>query len=250
MTAAYVDSFYAREADRIARGPQVYGGPDSPGLIQLRCFKYYHPDSGSWLTNPEGFAKWVGPKTARIYAILHRKGFGGSRLTMSAISTEAMCSRSTVSRAIVRLQAFGFLVAVVTRGRNGGVVVRLRTRGDHLKHYAAAAWRRIRAWLNVASGPPVRVEGDQSSTNTYPVPKDATFTREAAIERLGAAVLAGTLPVADVVARSGRVTDADREWAAAEDFARAVIAERARIDRDEPDWDLQIDKIRASYGWE
>jgi hypothetical protein len=227
------DDYYAREADRIARGPQLYGG--NAAIVSLRCFKYYHPDQGSWLTNPEGLEKWVGPKTARIYAILHRKGFGGSRTTMSAISSEAMCSRSTVSRGIVRLQALGFLVAEVTRGRNGGVTVRLRTKSDGLKHYAAAAWARIRSWINVASthkeGSEVVIspEHDPRKVTSNPLlTMDATFSE---------------------VPWTFTSRDADLEWVRAERWAEEVIVERRRIDNHEPDWDLQLEKIRASVGW-
>lgn len=228
-----IDSYYAREADRIARGPQLYGG--NAAIVKLRCFKYYHPDMGSWITTPEGKDKWIGPKTARILAILHREQ--GHRVTMTSISSEAKCSTSTVSRAVVKLQSMGLFAIDVTRGRNGGIVARARKAGDGLRRYVDAAWARIRSWINVAS----RSAGEETGTGNTLTSKDATFTTEAAIERLGARVLAGEISVDTLSALNGR----DRRRAREEDqqqeryrsWAREVIAERERLDREEPEWD-------------
>ena len=229
------DDYYAREADRIARGPQLYGG--NADIVKLRCFKYYHPDQGSWLTNPEGLAKWVGPKTARIFAILHRTATSGTRTTMIAVALEAGCCTSTVSRAVQRLQAWDFFAIDITRGRGGGISVRMRSTTDHLKHYAAAAWKRIRSWINVAS----RSREGEVSTSSTRTSMDATFTEDAAIERLGARVLAGEIGVDTLSALNGR----DRRRAREEDqqqeryrsWAAQVIAERQWLDANEPDWD-------------
>lgn len=232
----YLDSYYAREADRIARGPQLYGG--NAEILKLRCFKFYHPDSGSWLTDPDGRSRWLGPKMSRVYAILHRHAGSGQRVTMKAVAGEAMCCTSTVSRAVTKLQAFGFLAVDVRRGRNGGMLIRLRSVGDTLKAYAQAAWRKLRsAARNVASTLPGR-EG--VPMDYLEVPTDATFSRDQQIADLGARVLAGEISIDYARALTGnghdRPTEADREWQRAEQFARDVIAERRRLDAEDPHW--------------
>lgn len=225
--AVATDRYYAREADRLARGPQLYGG--NADIVKLRCFKYYHPDQGSFLTDPTGRNRWLGPKMSRVYAILHRAADTGQRVTMHDIAREAGCCASTVSRAVQRLQAFGFFAIDITRGRNGGIMVRMRRAGDALKHYASAAWRRIRSWLNVAS----RSSVSEGEYVYLPVLADATFTEDRAIERDGARVLAGEISVDEAIAatrrRRGRTAPDVAGPRTAADFAAAVIAERRRL---------------------
>ena len=225
-------AYYQREADRKAREAQVYGG--NPELLKLRCFKYYHPDSGSFLTGPDGRAHWLGAKGSRVWAIAQRD----RQTTMKAIAEEALCCVSTVSRTLTRLQSFGMLAVDVTRGRNGGVTIRLPQMVPAMRHYIAAAWKRIRSWINVAS----RSRGGEEGTDNTLTVKDATFTEEAAIERLGARVLAGEVSVESLSALNGRdqrlAEEEDRAHRRYAAWALEVIAERARLDREDPDWDF------------
>jgi hypothetical protein len=169
---------------------------------------------------------------------------------MTAIGKEAGVCTSTVSRAILKFQGWGIFAVDVTRGRNGGITVTLRRFGDHLQHYAIAAWARIKnAALNVAFTLTKRVEG----VRTEYVPMDATFSGgdrdQERIVDLGARIRSGEITIEQATGGSRRATDADREWAKAEEWARQVIAERQRLDREEPDWDLELEKVRASYGF-
>jgi len=220
-TAAWLDQYYARQADQIDRGPQLYGGKAE--LVKLRCFKYYHPDVGSWMEDPAGRLRWLGPATSRVYAILHRLSSSGERSTMTAIAAEAMCCTSTVSRAVVKLQAYGMFAIDVIRGRNGGLSVRRRRVGDALASYARAAWARIRSWINVASLTP----GTKTYVDEYGVPTDATF-----IARDGARVLAGEISIDEAIAntraRRGGSAPKDQRFDS-QAFATAVYAERRRL---------------------
>ncbi len=244
MTHSAYMAMADQEAVLVRQSP--FMGLLDPQVAGLRTFRRYSRDATVDVTDPWGKNRWLSPKASRIYAILHRESSSGTgRTTMREIASEAMVSTSTVSRTVTKLQAFGFFAIDVIRGRNGGIVIRRRNVGDHLRHYAEAAWKRIRSWINVASMIP---EKEKVPTGNYLV-VDATFTREAAIERLGARILAGEVPVAEVVGRSRRLTDADREWAKAEEWACQVIIERRRLDEFEPDWDLELEKVRASYGW-
>jgi hypothetical protein len=95
------------------------------------------------------------------------------------------------------------------------------------------------------------LEGNEELSSTYLV-KDATLKSEVSIERLGAAVLAGELSIAEARAAAGndrvRPTEADLEWERSNEWARQVIIERKRLDEEEPDWDLYLEAVRASHG--
>lgn len=232
--------YYAREADRQARGMQLYGG--NAAVVELRCFKYYHPDQGSFLTDLSGRDRWLGPKASRIWAIAHRSA--GTQTTMTAIAQEAMCCVSTVSRALTRLQAFGLLAVDVKRGRGGGITVRLATAARQFRAHIDAAWRRIRSWIKVAS----RSAVDEVERTTVVVHKDATFTTDM--------ILTGEITWDEYWQQRGGwpMTEADKQYERDQEryaqWGREVIAEMKRLDDEEPDWDLQLEKIRASVGWE
>ena len=234
-------AYYQREADRRARGMQQYGG--DPALVNLRCFKYYHPDSGSFLTGPDGKAHWLGAKGSRIWAIAQRD----RRTTMKAIAEEALCCVSTVSRTLTRLQSFGMLAVDVTRGRNGGITVRLPEVVPAMRHYIEAAWRRIRSWINVAS----RLAGEETGTCNTLTAKDATFSGDARVEYAGARVLDGSWSIDYARAVAGpareRRSEADLVDERATAWALEVIAERARLDREDPDWDLVLEQARERW---
>lgn len=244
------------DAEVLASVQSPFVGMTDPRIASLRCFKFYSRESGSFLTSPEGIERWFGPKAAKVYAIAHRDA--GTHTTMKAIAAEAMCCVSTVSRALTRLQAFGFLAVDVKRGRNGGITVRLRRVGDALKHYAAAAWGRIRSWIKVASRSP---ETGNDLVTTL-VRKDATFTEVdqhercrafraewgPTFERLGEGVLDCASLDHTPLRPSEASREADRVQARSLDFARDVIREIRRLDEQEPDWDLWYDKVRASHG--
>lgn len=261
-TTADFDRYYATMSDRndrIARSRhQTFGG--DAAIASLRCFKRYHKDARTDIYDVSGRLRWLTRKQAAIYGLLMRQATSRERITMSEIARETACCTSTVSRAITKFQAWRIFAIDVTRGRAGGITVRLRTMGDNLQSYAEAAWQRIkaaaykvaiRARINVASttrGLDEVGNQDPLTPTDYLLTMDATFSRDVYVEQLGAAIRAGTVDVTAAAARSGRVTEADREWASAEEWAREVILERQRLDRDEPDWDLELDKVRASYG--
>ena len=239
-----IDDYYAREADRIARGPQLYGG--NAAIVGLRCFKYYHPDSGSFLTDPGGRDRWLGPKASRVYAILHRTAGSGQRVTMTQVASEAMCAPSTVSRVVTRLQSWGMLAVDVTRGRNGGMIVRLPAVVPAMRHYINAAWKRIRSWINVASRSSRREEGTSSTRSSKGATFSGTCSHTGDLDELRRLVRAGE----GCSEAQARPTQADRDQLAYADFAARTIQEIRRLDAGEPDWDLWYEKVRASHGLE
>jgi hypothetical protein len=231
---------YQKEADY---RDTFYGGNAS--VAALRCFRRYHKDARLELVDQAGSLRWMTQKQARVHAILMRQAVSGERITMTAIAAEVLACTSTVSRAILKFQAWGMFAIDVRRGRNGGISVRLRTLYDDLQGYAKAAWQRIkaaadRARTNVASLINLRGEGYAEPeyepavqvTNHLLLTMDATFmeTWDAA-ERNGAKLLADARRSEAQSGPFGVPREShpweDPQWVA--DFASAVIAERRRL---------------------
>jgi hypothetical protein len=255
MTVSAFDRYYAGVSDRNDRieatRPHTYGGDKA--ITSLRAFQRYDRNATTDIFDLWGQKRWVTQKQSRIYAILRREAGSSSRLTMGMIALEADVATSSVSRAILKFQGWGIFAIDVTRGKYGGITVTLRALRDGLEEYARRAWDRIRkaadrARLMLRSR---SLEGNEELSSTYLL-KDATLKSEVSIERLGAAVLAGELSIAEARAAAGhagsRPTEADLEWERANEWARQVIIERKRLDEEEPDWDLYLEAVRASYG--
>jgi hypothetical protein len=139
------DSYYAREADRLARGPQIYGG--DARIAALRAFRRYDRNARVDMVGHDGHNRWMAPKMLRVHAIVHRQAMKpeGGLITMGAIAAEAGCSVGYVSKVVVKLQAWSFFWFVSLRGRNGGLWVFARTLRDGLDHWAQAARQKLAA---------------------------------------------------------------------------------------------------------
>jgi hypothetical protein len=134
-------AYYARQADREARGPQLYGGDAS--VIALRCFQRYHKDSTMDLTDGQGLTRWITRKQARVYGILHRVALSATGAsTMHAIAVEAGVTPSTVSRTIQKLTAWEMYAVEVRRGKYGGITVH-RKGWDRFFDYVREARRKL-----------------------------------------------------------------------------------------------------------
>ncbi len=236
---------YAEQAGFTAR-PNPFMGLNDPKAAGLRCFRRYSREATVDITDLGGYTRWLTQKQSRIYAILDRDSSNGNRvLKMKDIASEAMVCISTVSRTVVKLQAFGLFAIDVTRGRHGGIVVRKRHIGDSLRHYADAAWKRIRAWINVAS----TISPSGKGQVQVLLPKVATFSGANCDGRCTNLLDCSTLDHTPL-AHSATSRAADEAYARAREFGMAVIAERRLLDAGEPDWDLYLDNVRASYGWD
>ena len=239
-------AYYARQADREAKGPQLYGGQWTK---DLRALFRYHKDA---LQDIElgGKVRMVSHKQMAMAGAIARISVTQERATVTSIAREANCAPSTASRFILKLQAWNAYAIDVTRGRYGGVRIRLRGARDGLHGYAERAWLRIkqaaekalsRTKFNVASTTP----GQVKDTSTSTVVMDATLKPG---ERYGCVVRGCEQDHPSSVPLSRTARAADEEWARAEAFAAAVIAERRLLDAGDPDWDVYLDQVRASYG--
>ena len=251
MTSPSTLSFYMMEADsQIPRESRFFGLND-PSVAGLRAFIRYHKDARVDL-ELGGRLRSLTHKQMAIAGLVARIAVTQERATVTSMAKEANVVPSTVSRFLLKLQCWNAYAIDVTRGRNGGVRIRLRAIGDKLAAYAERAWSRIkqaaekalsRTKLNVASTSFDKERGYPTTTTVM----DATFSE----------VPGGWRPcyLRDCsghddapLPQSHTARDADAEMARAEAFARDVIAERRRLDAEDPDWDIYLDNVRSSYG--
>jgi hypothetical protein len=179
-----IDSYYAREAERIERGPQNYGG--DPKIVALAAFRRYHKDATYDLPDAEGVLRWVTRKQMRVHGIIARISLSpDGRAKMIDIALEAQCSTATVSRTILKLQAWGLFAVDVRRGRNGGITV-LRPRVEWMAYYVKAARQKLRdmafrARIKLASVFLGEETGGTTATDdldTYQGNMDESFSRK------------------------------------------------------------------------
>lgn len=128
---------------------------DDPSTAALRAFRRFHPDARMDYVGRNGDRRWMTAKQMRIHAVIARLSVSQGHLTMSSIALECGVTAGTVSRFILKLQAWGWFAVDVVRGRNGGIRVWPAV-GERFRLYAVAARQKIaqlRRRLNVASVP-------------------------------------------------------------------------------------------------
>jgi len=173
--------FMAQELDP-DRG---FMGLNDPSTAALRCFRAFHKDAHLTFVDVNGVTRWMTAKQARVHAILMRHAVSGvGTITQKAIAAEALCTPSTVSRAVLKFQSWGIFAMIVFRGRNGGMHVILRWATDKLERFAVAAKARIRAQLlKVASRERARREDHGRTVDVYG--KGRNFYRKEPLSDVG-----------------------------------------------------------------
>ena len=129
------------------------------------------------------------PKQAAVYD-LARTYIENGTTRIRSMALELGFSPSTVSRALVKLQAIGLLAVVVGRGCYGGVIVIGRAANDGLERFREVAKAKLRAWRkaaedrvsrlknNVATYYPWKTIEDHGYGNVYGDVMVATLKRE------------------------------------------------------------------------
>ncbi len=159
--------YYAIMADQKERDPIVDPASATRATVPLgRGFALWQRMNAReqlvWVTDGDGRPRALTPKQAQVIS-LARSMVDGRMLTMRAMAVELGVNVSTVSRALVKAQAWGLLVYIVGKGRFAGLVIMHYVR-DHgfldSKRKAArervARWKKAaearvsRLWINVA----------------------------------------------------------------------------------------------------
>lgn len=146
-------NYYGAMADKTERDPY---GPDGGGratVVNGRGFakwrRFHSDDEIIWL---EADGKMIGltPWQAKVYDLGRAKIDDGG-ITLGAMAKELGCATSTVSRAIVKLMAWGLLGHIVGRGRHGGVLFFAMVKGDGFERFRQAAKAKVREWSRKAN---------------------------------------------------------------------------------------------------
>jgi DNA-binding MarR family transcriptional regulator len=145
---------YSAKADASERDPI---GPDGVGratVVNGRGFKKwqrFHPEEEVvWIEDADGKDAWITRKQLSVYEHVCAMADAGITSTMTKVAAELGVSVSTVSRTTVKLQAFGLIACLVSRGRYAGLLVVRRSKDDGLKRLREVAKARVRAWAKAA----------------------------------------------------------------------------------------------------
>jgi len=186
-------NLYARMADKRDRDPI---GPDGSGRATVpngrgfQRWQRFHGSGGIVWIEVDGKMIGLTPWQAKVYD-LSRTYIDKGGIKIRDMATMLGCAPSTVSRALVRLMAWGLIGYIVARGRNGGAIIFRMAKGDGFERFRQAAKAKVRAWSkasyerlsrlqkNVA---PYFLERRERGTDTLysyletVTVKDATFT--------------------------------------------------------------------------
>ena len=139
--------------------PSPFIGLNDPSVAGLRTFIRYHKDARQDV-ELAGKLRSLTHKQVAMHGLITRIAGSSERHTITSLAKEANVVPSTLSRFLDKLQVWNVYAIDVTRGRNGGIRVRLRGLGDQLAAYAERAWLRVkkaaekaisRTRINVAS---------------------------------------------------------------------------------------------------
>lgn len=183
MNLVTADAHYGAIIDRNFNQPWTYGGGSRLPSLAF-CQRFNRDAHYADVADAQGIAHWVTQKQMRVYGIIARIALSeDGRALMKDIAAEAQCHPTTVSRAILKFQAWGLYAVDVRRGRHGGITVWKAT-DSRFALYAKAARQKLRelarrAWEKLHP----RSQGeDQAVQETVGVPSpyrsdmDATFT--------------------------------------------------------------------------
>lgn len=165
------DTYYGAEADRRHKAfyrdpiidPADHGRAAVANGKRGRWGRYHNSADLVWAMNLEGQLVALTRNQANVYGEAKRLACTGIRVTMRALAIELGVAASTVYRALVRLEALGFLAYQSNRGRLGGVVFLLREINDGLDWKRQEARATLRRWYKAAEARISRLRGNVAS---------------------------------------------------------------------------------------
>lgn len=139
---------YGAMADAFERDPI---GPDGSGravVVNGRGFRWARFNNVGelvWVTTLDGRMVGMTPWQAKVYD-LARSYVDRGTTTVRGMAQTLGCSPSTVSRALVKLMAWGLLGYMTGRGRYYGTLIFRMHKGDGLDRFRQMAKDKVRAW--------------------------------------------------------------------------------------------------------
>lgn len=150
-----LDAYYAGVADKRERDPIVipgeHGRADVASGRMSRWERFNKASDLIYVTTPEGNAVALTRKQVEVLYGVRRLAGSGVRVPMRTLARHLSVAPSTVSRAAVKLTAFGFIAYQSNRGRYGGTVFVLRRGLDGLDWCRDAAKATVRRWAKAAA---------------------------------------------------------------------------------------------------
>ena len=149
------------------RSDMMFSDGIAPLTTGWAKYRRFHPDEAQvFVTDLEGKGHWISERQHKVY-ILALEMIEGDMLTMRAMAARLRVAPSTVSRALVKLSAWGILAYIVGRGRYAGLVIIKRARNDGLDRFRKAAKARVRAWSKAAYDRVSRLKFNVATRYTY-----------------------------------------------------------------------------------
>lgn len=234
---------YAKAADQherwLSHQPIVLGGPGSRLTSLAFCQRFNRDAHYGDIVDSRGVAHWATQKQIRISGIVARMVLGDGKARMLDIAAEAACHTTTVSRTLLKLQAWGLYAIDVRRGRNGGITI-MKPSGSWAAVYIRAARQRLRelalrARRNVASTLP----GGQRTIIQRQREMDATFHPEYVYHEAKRALKEGLKALHEAI-------DVEAARISLGRFGVSVLEERRRLAIEDPIG--EADSVRPVWG--
>ena len=186
-------AIYAGMADKRERDP-ISEDMGRATVPMGRGFAWQRFNRGKelvWVEAMDGHMVGLTPWQVKVYGLAVEMVDHGT-VKIRGMATILGCAPSTVSRALVRLMAWGLIGYLSGRGRYSGTVIFRMAKGDSLQRFRDAAKAKVRAWsqaaqrrlsrlqLNVA---PYILDGDRGNDSLYKYLEHVTSTKGATLTR-------------------------------------------------------------------
>jgi DNA-binding MarR family transcriptional regulator len=147
--------YYAIMADARERDPIQDGAMANRATVPMgRGFALWQRMNPGeqlvWVDDAEGHPRALTPKQAMVLAAALEMANGAKGMTMRELAKTLQVAPSTVSRALVKLAAWGLVAYFTGRGRWAGLVIFRRQTGDGFDRLRDAAKARVRRWKEAA----------------------------------------------------------------------------------------------------
>jgi len=149
------------------KGQMMLSNGVTPLTEGFQSWRRFHPgDVCVSVIDDKGREWMLTPKQAKVYDFV-RQYIENGHTRIRAIAEALGYAPSTVSRALVKLQAIGLIGVLVGRGCYGGVIIFARSANDGLEAFRTRAKAKLRAWRKAADDRVSRLKINVATRYTY-----------------------------------------------------------------------------------
>lgn len=184
---------YGDIADRMERDPisEDLGRATVPmGRGFKRWTRFYGEADLTWVQTPDGKMVGLTPWQNKVYQRAVTFIDNGT-ITIRGLAVMLGCAPSTVSRALVKLMAWGLLGTITGKGRYAGMVIFSMTNDGTFQRLRDAAKAKVRAWSQAAQQrlsrlqanvAPYALEGERGVDSLYYYLTSISITKGATLK--------------------------------------------------------------------